>query len=1296
LSYSGTFGALLGGAAGTLSLNATGDWTGTFDGIEGASFLRSDASDSYTSGTLTFDAATSLDLNTTGLSIADTGVAFDGASTDFAFTGDFTANTDDLIIVKSTGNVGIGTTTPGTTLSVQGTSGQLTLNSTGSTFSRTVYAHDGASIWTTGTRSGDGNDYHIYRESGSGDVIVDSGNVGIGTTTPLAKLDVYGSSVDGIRSISTTALGVSSGGGIFAQNNASSTAADQRLGGFFTGTNIDGVSYATAGVTGFSGESWTPTARGSYLRFETTGLGGTSRSERMRITADGNVGIGTTTPNTKLSLYGAGVGLNYFSTSFAGIQLYNSGNSFTQIGTESTSGGAIITGGLANASIFGSNGANATQLATQNTARLTIDSSGNVGIGTTTPWGLLSVNPNALGTGVPSFVIGSSTATSFIVTNAGNVGIGQLAPTQRLNVRSAASASNVFVVSGATSNGTLARIYDDSGVGILSVYATSENETVRLYGNGSSYLNGGNVGIASTSPFGLLSIEQGTETASLWVGNTGSTTPSLMVRGVNGNGFVGIGNATPSEELHIGTNTASPTADPVTLSLGATYGNNTAGNAGNLKLKLFDDGTNRYGLGMSGSMLEYQAAGAHAWFQSGTERMRIATGGNVGISTTTPAGLLSIGGNVIIGASTAGGTNGTLTYGGVTLANSVTGTGSMVLSTSPALTTPNLGTPSAVTLTNGTGLPISTGVSGLGTGVATFLATPSTANFAAAVTGETGSGAVVFGTAPTLTTLTVSSGGVAVTGNSTIVGTLGSLTGLTSSGTITFSGLTAARAVCTTTGGALTVTCASSDLASSLSDETGTGSVVFSASPQLTGDVLLSTTTSSGWPLTVFSSTEPQLSLSSGAGVSQWVFRNAGGTLYLATTTVAGTATSTVPAFSIGTSNTFTTGGNLSVGGGTGKITVGTIDPVYSIDGVNYATYVAGMIGQKEETTGTADITTPTIATDGSTGYSHTITFDEEDAGSDLWLFSRATNIRENIDRLVVLLSAEGNTKVWYTVDRANREVHLLSDVPTRVSYRMTAPRFDFVNWTNYNHDAVDGFHPTWDEDEEYFTDSNVISFGTFNLISGTTTLATLIDTANEDEESRPWTASLATVSQGLKDAMEDLQNSVVHAFEGVQYYADGIFKRIFAGEVHTDTLCISDEDGETCITREQLKALLAGAGAAPAATPTTGGSESDSSGGGSSDETSDSDPGDTGGDTDQNTNGEGGDTGDSSSGEVGGDTSGNPGEDSSGDSGVGGSSGGDTGGSDGGGDSGGNTTSGDSSGGDAGSSGGDSSGGGV
>jgi hypothetical protein len=81
-----------------------------------------------------------------------------------------------------------------------------------------------------------------------------------------------------------------------------------------------------------------------------------------------------------------------------------------------------------------------------------------------------------------------------------------------------------------------------------------------------------------------------------------------------------------------------------------------------------------------------------------------------------------------------------------------TGTGALVFATSPTLVTPALGTPSSGTLTSCTGLPISTGVSGLGTGVATFLATPSSANLISAVTDETGTGALVFGTSPTFTT----------------------------------------------------------------------------------------------------------------------------------------------------------------------------------------------------------------------------------------------------------------------------------------------------------------------------------------------------------------------------------------------------------------------------------------------------------------------------------------------------------------------------------------------------------------
>lgn len=71
--------------------------------------------------------------------------------------------------------------------------------------------------------------------------------------------------------------------------------------------------------------------------------------------------------------------------------------------------------------------------------------------------------------------------------------------------------------------------------------------------------------------------------------------------------------------------------------------------------------------------------------------------------------------------------------------------------TSPIFTAPVLGTPASGTLTNATGLPISTGVSGLGTGIATWLATPSSANLASALTDETGTGFSVFSASPALT-----------------------------------------------------------------------------------------------------------------------------------------------------------------------------------------------------------------------------------------------------------------------------------------------------------------------------------------------------------------------------------------------------------------------------------------------------------------------------------------------------------------------------------------------------------------
>lgn len=192
-----------------------------------------------------------------------------------------------------------------------------------------------------------------------------------------------------------------------------------------------------------------------------------------------------------------------------------------------------------------------------------------------------------------------------------------------------------------------------------------------------------------------------------------------------------------------------------------------------------------------------------------------------------------------------------------------TGTGALVFGTSPT-----------ITLANGTGLPISTGVSGLGTGVATFLATPSSANLAAAMTDETGTGANVFGTAPTISSPTINTAATlgyvtgsiqclhvnssgAITGTGSDCGSGGStafsaLTGSTNttaamvvgtgasiaasgSGTITATAAPVAGITGFGTGiGTFLATPSSANLASAVTGETGSGALVFGTSPSLT------------------------------------------------------------------------------------------------------------------------------------------------------------------------------------------------------------------------------------------------------------------------------------------------------------------------------------------------------------------------------------------------------------------------------------------------------------------------------
>jgi hypothetical protein len=162
-----------------------------------------------------------------------------------------------------------------------------------------------------------------------------------------------------------------------------------------------------------------------------------------------------------------------------------------------------------------------------------------------------------------------------------------------------------------------------------------------------------------------------------------------------------------------------------------------------------------------------------------------------------------------------------------------------------------------------------------------------------------------------------------------------------------------------------------------------------------------------------------------------------------------------------------TNGTTVTVGGGTGKINVGTVDPIYTINGKKYATYMAGMTGVKEETAGVIRLQrgTTLMSVPNDAEYGYVIDFKNIEEGSDLWLFSKTTNLKENFDKMVVLLTPSFDGRVWYEKDLTHHTITIYAkpytldpEISPEISYRLTAPRFDAESWSNYSFDESGGF----------------------------------------------------------------------------------------------------------------------------------------------------------------------------------------------------------------------------------------------
>lgn len=392
-----------------------------------------------------------------------------------------------------------------------------------------------------------------------------TGNVGIGTTTPSAKLTVSNNTQTVPAGQAGTAAHIAGANGSVvrllvdgfgavtpsidmrrANNTALSPTALLNGDGIGQitwqgrgGTSYNGASRAKISV--FAAENYTDTAQGAFMTFAVAPQGGITAAEAMRIDASGSVGIGTTAPGFKLDVNGnVGFrgGATYFKQS-SGL----AGNEGAAIGIGATvNNEATFALSVYRAGVY--------------TNRILVNQFGH-----------LILQPN----------------------NDLNVGIGVASPGYKFDVSGQINASTGLCIAGDCKTAW-------SQVGGASQWSL----------NGTSlYYNGGHVGVGTTTP--------------VFDGNAGAKYLTVAA-GTNTAGSIGAGGGTANTGTAVGqfafVNTALGTTEKrLATIVGST---DTATNSG---------------------VIDFYMANAGVFT---APKMRINSGGNVGIGTTTPGGLLSV------------------------------------------------------------------------------------------------------------------------------------------------------------------------------------------------------------------------------------------------------------------------------------------------------------------------------------------------------------------------------------------------------------------------------------------------------------------------------------------------------------------------------------------------------------------------------------------------------------------------------------------------------------------------------